>query len=108
MKTTVVSRHVAVGVSALIGIMLMGSVQSAHAQTTGTIVSDLTVRARILKEGRAIDPFVRTGNAHAIFTRFNPQMAQAVTESSVQQILKDVLSQAPLGERANLRAYDHG
>lgn len=91
----------------MLGVLGIGSVAltisplvpTVQAQSGGTLVSDPSLRSAILKDGRALDPFLRSGDAHSIFRKFSPQMAQAIPESSVQQILQETLSQGPIGDR---------
>src|SRR2546421_20006 len=59
----------------------------------------VAARVKALKEGPAVIALAKAGNAKAIFARFNATMRQFVSEDSLQQILKQMIAAAPIGDR---------
>jgi murein DD-endopeptidase MepM/ murein hydrolase activator NlpD len=53
----------------------------------------------ILVEGRAVAALVRAGDAESVYSRFTPDLAQAVPLAQVQQVLTGAISTAPIGAR---------
>jgi murein DD-endopeptidase MepM/ murein hydrolase activator NlpD len=53
--------------------------------------------ADTLRQGRAVLALVRAGDVDAIYARFSPQLARAVSRAEVERVLRDTRSAAPIG-----------
>lgn len=56
-------------------------------------------REAIAARGRAVGDLVAKGDAAALFARFTPEMARAVSEAALKAVLDDTVAAARIGER---------
>lgn len=89
-----------------------GGALGAGAETAGTHFAAppgyTAARAAIVAEGRKVAALIAAGDADSLFARFTPQFARMVPKESVQQVLEQTLSAAPIGARVGESALPLG